>query len=86
MSAILKAIAGTNEAMSPIRPMSTYTPPKPATGAQTQQAVAPVAATSNVQPTTTQVPDTLSFSDTLKKLMSNAGLKSEFENLLAKVK
>ena len=84
-----------------IKPVGMATAPKPAPGAQTQQAVAPTTPAANVQVTGTQTGsqpasqasaaanpamNAKNFSDTLKDIMTNAGLRSEFEKLLAKVK
>jgi hypothetical protein len=96
MSNILRAIESVHgkttvaeiAPIQPIKPIGAYTPPKPAAGAQTQQAVAPTEPTANVKP----VPGTIdpsavgSFSDVLKKIMANSGLKSEFDRLINKVK
>lgn len=60
-------------------------PPKPGI----PQKIDPVSSTANVQPGTQTLDpkaQAADFSDTLKQIMSNSGLKSEFEKLLAKVK
>lgn len=96
MSNILRALESVDQKkpiseiapIQPIKPMGSYTPPKPAVGAQTQKAVPPVEPTANVKAVQGNVdPNAMtSFSDTLKKIMSNSGLKAEFDRLLDKVK
>lgn len=86
-------------AIQPVKPLTLPTQPKPAPGAATQQAVAPTTPAANVQITGNQTGsqpqpnapmnpamNAKNFSDTLKDIMTNAGLRSEFEKLIAKVK